>query len=239
VGLRYALASDIGQQRQNNEDCADAAPEIGVFVVADGMGGHVAGEVASRVAVEAAIKAVRDQPVPGRVRGELRVLANATIAANLAIVEEAERRNLQGMGTTLTLLRVRSSSAIIANVGDSRAYALTPRSMRALTRDQTVVALMLEGGMITKDEAMRHPEKHVLTQALGTRDKIEPQIVKTTFQRGTRLLLSTDGLHDVVPEHEIARIAAGEDLETAVGELIERANALGGPDNATALLVEP
>ena len=239
MSLRYALASDIGQQRENNEDRADAAPELGIFVVADGMGGHVAGEVASRVAVEAAIDAVRDQPVPDRVCDEQRVLANATIAANVAVVEEAERRNLHGMGTTLTLLRIRSSSAIIANVGDSRAYSLTSSSMRALTQDQTLVALMLANGMITRDEAARHPERHVLTQALGTRDRIEPQIVKTTFHRGTRLLLSTDGLHDIVPAHEIARIAAGEDLETAVGELIERANALGGPDNVTVLLVEP
>ncbi|MCP4005627.1 MAG: Stp1/IreP family PP2C-type Ser/Thr phosphatase [bacterium] len=239
MSLRYALASDVGRVRENNEDYVEAVPEIGLFLVADGMGGHVGGEVASQVAVQATIEAVRSQRTPKRVRDEKRVLTNAILAANLAIVEEAQRQNLHGMGTTLTVLRIRSRSAIIANVGDSRAYALNKSGLRPLTTDQTVVARMVERGELTREQAMTHPDKHILLHSLGTNDSIHPEVVQTVVRSGTRLLLSTDGIHDFVSEREIAKLAAADDLDYAVTSLIERANALGGPDNATALIVQP
>ena len=138
--MRYALLSDVGIERTNNEDCAAVDLELGLFVVADGMGGHAAGEVASRVAVDATLSALRARPRPKRLRDGGELLLQACHDANAAVLREADVRGTFGMGTTLSAVFVRKRSAVIANVGDSRVYSITRRTVKQLTSDHTLVA---------------------------------------------------------------------------------------------------
>jgi len=236
---RYALLSDVGLERSNNEDSAAVDLELGLFIVADGMGGHAAGEVASRVAVEATIAALRARPRPRRAREQGELLLQALHDANAAVVREAEERGTFGMGTTLSVLVLRRRTAVVAHVGDSRIYSIGRKSLRQLTQDHTLVAAMVEGGVLSAEQAGSHPDKHVLTQAIGTMGTLEPQIVQTRVPAHGRLLLCTDGLHDALSPAEIGELARAEDLDEAARALVERANAQGGHDNVTVLLVEP
>jgi protein phosphatase len=219
--------------RERNEDCAAARPERGIFAVADGMGGHVGGDVASRVAVEAALEALEASPVL-----DLDSLAHAIRRANRAVLEEASRRRLWGMGTTLTLACVAPGAVRIAHVGDSRAYLLQARRVTRLTTDQTLVEQLVQQGILPRARAHRHPERHVLAQALGMESEIRPELLQTELPGGARLLLSTDGLHDQVGEPELAELASAPDLAACADALIRAANRSGGLDNATVLLVE-
>jgi protein phosphatase len=239
VSPRWALRTDPGLQRENNEDAARALPERGLFVVADGMGGHVAGEVASRVASDALVEVVVSAPPPRRIRDEAARLGEALITANSAVRREAERLELEGMGTTLTALLLRGRTATLAHVGDSRAYLVREGELRQLTRDHTLVAMLVESGALEPEEAVGHPERHVLTRALGTHGTVHPDVSQLRIPRTGRFLLSSDGLHDVVPEREILELAVGDDLDEAVRRLVDATRSYGAPDNVTVLLVEP
>jgi protein phosphatase len=239
VSLRYALASDCGRERDNNEDHALVVPELGLFVVADGMGGHAAGEVASRIAGETLAEVMRRRKRPRRIRDEAPLLGEAVLVANMAVTRAAEVEELHGMGTTLTAVHVRSRTATLAHVGDSRACLIHRGKLRRLTRDHTLVSLLVQSGDLAPEEAQDHPERHVLTQAIGPQASIEPEIRQVRLPRGSRILLSTDGLHEVVPEAQLVALASQPDLEAAVTALVESANALGGPDNITVILIEP
>jgi PPM family protein phosphatase len=236
---RYALLSDVGVERSNNEDTAAVDLELGLFLVADGMGGHAAGEVASRVAVEATIAALRKRPRPSRARDHGDALLQALHDANDAVVREADERGTFGMGTTLSVVALRRRTAIVAHVGDSRVYSVTRRKMRQLTNDHTLVQAMVQSGVLTAEQAQTHPDKHVLTQAIGTMGALEPQVMQARIPARGRLLLCTDGLHDALTPEQIAELARRPDLDDAARALVERANALGGHDNVTVLLVEP
>lgn len=239
MSVRFALASDVGRVRGNNEDAACALPELGLFAVADGMGGHVAGELASRLALDTLAEVVRKREMPRRVRDVGPLLCEAVLAANSTVHHEAEVRGLNGMGTTLTSLRVHGRTAVIAHVGDSRVYLVHEGEASQLTRDHTLATLLVEGGTLPPEKAAHHPERHVLLQAIGPLPTVQPDVSQARLPRGSRLLLSTDGLHDVVRESEIAELASTEGLVDAVNGLVARANALGGPDNVTVLLLEP
>lgn len=236
---RYALATDFGRERENNEDAAQALPDIGLFVIADGMGGHVAGEVASRIAIESVVNTIKGNGPTPDLADDARLLTESTLEANAAVLREAEERGLKGMGTTLTTLRIRSRTATVSHVGDSRVYFLKDGQLSALTRDHNIASLLVDQGLITAEDARNHPERHMLTQAVGTQEEVEPDMVQKRIPKNTRILLSTDGLHDVVPSEEIAEIAGGADLEAAAQTLIERANGYGGPDNITVILIDP
>ncbi len=236
--LRFAVATDSGLVRDHNEDTALALPELGLFVIADGMGGHVAGEIASRIAAQTVADYVRSKKRTRRVRDESRLLGDAVLHAHAAVMQAAASRALHGMGTTLTVLRLRRRTATIAHVGDSRAWLVHGRQLLQLTQDHTIVAMLVESGALDQREAAHHPERHVLTQAVGPAAEIDPELAQAEVPRGGRILLSSDGLHDVVPESEIAELAALPDLETAVAALIARTRDLGAPDNVTAILVE-
>jgi protein phosphatase len=237
--MRYALLSDVGKERSNNEDCAAVDLELGLFIVADGMGGHAAGEVASRVAVDATVSAVRSRPRPARLKDGGELLLQACHDANNAVIREADERGTFGMGTTLIAVFMRKRSAVIANVGDSRVYSISRRTVKQLTTDHTLVAAMVENGLLRADEAHTHPDKHVLTQAIGTLGELVPQILKARIPPRGRLLLCTDGLHDSLAPAEIGELARKGDLDEAARALVDRANELGGHDNCTVLLIEP
>jgi len=236
---KYALLSDVGIERTNNEDSAAVDLELGLFIVADGMGGHAAGEVASRIAVDSTISTLRSRPRPRRLRDEGEGLLQALHDANAAVVREAEERGTLGMGTTLSAVFVRRRNAVIAHVGDSRIYSITKQGIAQLTVDHTLVQAMVEQGVLTSEQAQAHPDKHVLTQAIGTLGRLEPQVLQAKVPARGRLLLCTDGLHDSLSTAEIDELARHDDLDEAARALVERANALGGHDNVTVLLVEP
>ncbi len=234
---RHALRTDVGLLRENNEDYSAVVGERGLYVVADGMGGHLGGEIASRVAVETLAAALTEQSRPRKISDEQGLLCEAVSQANQAVWRESVRRQLFGMGTTLTALVLRGRTATLVHVGDSRAYLLCEGELTQLTGDHTVIAMLVDAGEIDAGDAHNHPDRHLLTQAVGTADLVKPDVLQTRLPKHARLLLSTDGLHDVVPEWEIARLAAGADLEQAVDSLIEAAHKHGAPDNITALLI--
>jgi protein phosphatase len=238
MSLRYALASDCGRERNNNEDAARVVEELGLFVIADGMGGHVGGEIASRVAVETFITSVKQRSSENDQEDPVQQLSEAMLAANTAGQHEAESRNLVGMGTTVTALRIQGQTAIICHIGDTRAALVKDGTLEPLTRDHTIVSLLVDEGVINAEDARNHPERHMLTQAIGTQDLIEPDIRRIQIPPSARILLSTDGLHDIVPSAEIAQLASGADLDAAVRALIDRANEQGGPDNITVILLD-
>lgn len=238
MSVRYALATDRGSVRENNEDCVRAVPERGLFVVADGMGGHAGGEIASHVAVETFVQELMRKDVPRRIRDEHALMHRAVQAANDAVLDAAREHRLPGMGTTLTAAVLRGRTATIAHIGDSRAY-LAGKELRPLTGDHTVVALLVQSGVITASEAHVHPDRHVLTHALGTQSRVECEVLQRRIPKGSRLLLCSDGLHDVVPADDILAIALQDDLERAAQRMVESAKACGGPDNITLILIEP
>ncbi len=238
MSLRYSLCSDTGNQRANNEDKALVVDDLDLFVIADGMGGHAAGEVASAVAVETVVSIYRDHPEPRRIMDEGPVLGHAIVEANKIVNQTAAERDLHGMGTTLTVLKFRGRTAVISHVGDTRVYQLRNGKLKQLTQDHTLVAILVKSGVISKKDAWHHPDRNVITRAVGVQGSVDPEVKQCRVSRGSRLLLSTDGLHDVVPGDEIAELASEPDLDAAIHKLIARANELGSPDNVTAILIQ-
>lgn len=232
VRYLWATASHKGRLRENNEDTV--FPESGgestgpaVLIVADGMGGHVAGEVASRLAVNTAASTDKD-PVE-RVE-----------AGNRAIREQVAREpSLEGMGTTMTLVCLEENgTARFAHVGDSRAYLLRSGKLRRLTEDHTVAAEYVAQGQISAEDALDHPQRHMLTRTLGLTPDIEVDEMSVDLELGDRLLLCSDGLTEMVPDDHIATVVGSGTPEEAVWELIETANEEGGVDNITVIVVE-
>ena len=239
--FRVAMATDVGLRRTQNEDqhgswipsSSDELERRGTLVVvADGMGGSQAGEVASRLAVETVVKCYRAAP------GE-------DPAADLRrAVEEANRTihdlgrtsfDLGGMGTTLTALVVRGTEAFVAHVGDSRAYRVSQGSISQLTQDHSLVAQLVREHALTAEQARVDPRRNVVTRSVGVGEAVEVDAfrVSTPLQVGDTLILCSDGLHGQVTDLEIATLATGADLGEACQLLISAANQRGGPDNIT------
>lgn len=235
--LTAAASSDIGRRRRTNEDRFALAPEIGLFLVADGMGGHTAGQLASELATEAVLRTLRS---PGREGASLTErLREAVAAANAAIFSTAqERPELGGMGTTLVTLIAAGDRVGLAHVGDSRAYLVRCGRIRQLTDDHSLVGELLRRREISADAARGHPHRHVLTRALGVRSSVEPNLAELTPAPGDVFVLCTDGLTTHVEDDELAKLVSdGEDLEATCDQLISLANDRGGEDNSTVVLV--
>jgi protein phosphatase len=224
--VRAGVATDIGRIREKNED--SYLSDEPLFAVADGMGGHKGGEVASQLALET-LEAERTADLGQRVRD-----------ANAAVFERSQTdSSVQGMGTTVTAVVVEGTSALFAHVGDSRAYLLRGGDLRQLTEDHTLVARMVRSGEITAAEADVHPHRSVLTRALGT----EPDVVVDEFDvaltDGDRLLLCSDGLTGMVTEEQIVAIlSAAPDPQDAADRLVRAANRAGGVDNITVVVID-
>ena len=231
--MRIYARSDIGS-RDINEDSYYAPEEGARFCcVADGMGGHQAGEVASSLAVEIFAKQMGDVIVPIHER-----LRRAVSAANHAIYEKAaENPEMNGMGTTITALALDGDEAHIAHVGDSRAYLLRNKALMRVTTDHTLVEEMVLKGLISVSEARVHPNRNIITRALGTADKIEIDMLRMHVRVGDMFLLCSDGLSGCVPEVEIAEILNSRmRREAKIAALVDRALDAGGSDNITAIL---
>lgn len=231
--MRYlwATATHQGMVRDQNEDTvypkSSGESDDGVLViVADGMGGHVAGEVASRLAVNAA--ASSDLAATDRVA-----------AGNRAIREEVARDpGLEGMGTTMTLLEIEDDVATIAHIGDSRAYLLRDGELRQLTEDHTVAAEYMAQGQLSPEEAANHPQRHMLLRTLGLTRFVNVDEVKADLASGDRILLCSDGLTEMVTDEQIAEKLGEGTPDEVVWALVEMANKAGGVDNISVAVVE-
>ena len=244
--LTCAALTDPGRRRENNEDSVCVREDLGLFLVADGMGGHVGGEIASRLVVEAVERFVAET-APGRVRPSRPAGPGAGDRLNAALIE-ANRRlaariardaALDGMATTAVALLADDEAVALAHVGDSRAYRYRSEHLERLTRDHSWVEEQMRAGLLTPDAALRHPWRHVVTRALAGTMDVEADVAELSLEAGDRLLLCSDGLSSVVSHDEIAD-ALREDRPPAdvCRELVRRANAAGGPDNVTVVLVD-
>ena len=250
--LTWAVTSDPGLKRTSNEDSYSTRPDVGLFVVADGMGGHVAGEVASRVAVEAIEAFIQETagadrnrtwPFPfdpsisleaNRLRAAFR-LANRKIASAIA-----DSQDLRGMATTASAVLLGLRSASVAHVGDSRVYVLRDGQLQQITHDHSWVEEQVRAGTLTPTAARQHPWRNVVTRALSGGEDPEVDVTEVSPKPGERYLLCSDGLFTVVPDSAIADILGeqGVPLESIARSLVEAANEGGGPDNITALILQ-
>lgn len=252
-GFRIGWATDVGRQRSLNEDCLLVAeicqeghhpiPPMGLLVLADGMGGHLSGEIASALAVRA---------VAGHIlRVYWTVLSTWEHSADepslqellIKAVQEAHEvvnERVPGGGTTLLCALLLGDTAYIANVGDSRAYLISPDGWRRITRDHSIVDIMVELGQMTPDEAAHHPQRNVLYRAVGQKGPLEVDTFTCHIPKGGVLLLCSDGLWDMVGEEEIAAIVkTAASLQAACDTLVEKANQAGGKDNISVILASP
>jgi protein phosphatase len=241
--FRCAGLSHIGKVRQENEDTFIMNPELGLFLVSDGMGGHRGGELASKIVTE-------DLPVMIEVRlDKLKVGRPATIRSlfKKAIVEQSRQLHLEGtsetgykdMGATLVAALLRNNRAYIANLGDSRIYRFRNRRLLQLTKDHSVVSELLDKGKIKPEEAENHESQGEITHYIGMEDKAGPHIRSFQLKKGDRLMLCTDGLTDEIDDKAIAAILAGkQDCDQTCQALVDAANAAGGKDNITVVIVD-
>jgi len=233
MSYRWAVATHPGNVRAENEDSvhptsSGAGPGPVVMMVADGMGGAVGGEVASRIAVETASASDAD-------------IAERILEANRAILGHVdEHPTLRGMGTTMTVFELTEQDhlARFAHVGDSRAYLLREGELTQLTEDHTVVNMYVRSGTLSPDEAAHHPQRSLLTRVVGLEEDLDVDTGNLTLEPGDRVLLCSDGVNAMIDDESIASALAAPTAEEAAWLLVERANAAGGHDNITALVID-
>ncbi|CAN5325073.1 protein phosphatase 2C domain-containing protein [soil metagenome] len=230
--IAAGVRSDTGRVREGNEDSFLARTPL--FALADGMGGHVGGEVASRIA----IGIIEEEPFSA-LDGDDDSLKQLVRRANQAIHERAGAdRALEGMGTTCTLLMLDGYQAHLAHVGDSRAYLLRDGHLKQVTQDHTLVQRMVQEGRLSHEEAVNHPHGNIITRVLGVEPDVEVDIVVIELQNDDRILLCSDGLTDMITPEDIKRILVDEpEPQEAADHLVDAANEAGGQDNITAMVV--
>lgn len=242
----YGL-TDVGKKREKNEDSLLVNADLGLFMVADGMGGHLGGEYASRIAVKTVEEIVRqllddpdatisadivfDRSDPGE------VLKYAIRIASQRIFDEAARNpNLRGMGTTTVALLLRDGKGFIAHVGDSRAYLVKGGEIKQLTADHSLVAEQLRAGFITPEELKNHKFKNIITRSVGFQNDVEIDLLIRDLDTDDQFLLCSDGLTNLVEDADIGKIVSKNGPKEACRKLIELANKRGGDDNVTVIL---
>jgi len=240
----------VGKQRQHNEDAFLVADEAKLYLVADGMGGHAAGEIASRIAVDSISEFILhtkedDGTWPHAYDEQYKRSTNRLMAAvklaNTRVLEAMRKdARLRGMGTTVVACLADDDTMSVAHVGDSRAYLVRDGQLSRLTNDHSWVFEQVQAGMLTEEEAEKHPLRNVITRALGGALSVIPDASEVASKPGDVYLLCSDGLTGMLPEEEILRVVNEnkDDLERACQELIDRANERGGLDNVTAILVK-
>jgi PPM family protein phosphatase len=234
LALRYAVRSDVGLLREGNEDSAYAGPRL--LAVADGMGGHAAGEVASAVAISALTGLDEDLPASEL----LDALAEAVTRANHILHDMvAADPSIGGMGTTLTAMLWSGTRVALCHIGDSRAYLLSGGELQQITHDHTLVQSLVDDGRISPDEAATHPQRSLLLRALDGSNDVEPDLSIREAQVGDRYLLCSDGLSGVVSEPTLHRaLATVAEPDDAVRQLVDLAIKGGGPDNITCIVAD-
>ena len=245
----YGL-TDVGRQRQHNEDSFLVADEAKLFLVADGMGGHAAGEIASRIAVDSISEFIvhtkeDDGTWPHAYDEHYTRTTNRLVAAlrmaNTRVLEAMRKdARLRGMGTTVVACMAEGDKISVAHVGDSRAYMIRKGKISRITSDHSWVFEQVQAGMLTEAEAEKHPLRNVITRALGGALSVNPDASEIDSKSGDVYLLCSDGLTGMVPEEDILTLITSnaDDLEKACGELVDMANEHGGLDNVTVILVK-
>ena len=232
--------TDIGCVRKMNQDVYfystdPVGPLPNLFIVADGMGGHRAGDFAARYAIDVCVASIQSSSHTSPIKA----LDEAVKLANSKVFEKSETNaEYQGMGTTMVLCFIESGQLYVANVGDSRLYLLGD-GLSQVTEDHSYVAAMVRAGEITEEEARVHPDKNMITRAIGVSDSVRIDYFEVDLKRGDRILLCSDGLTNMVMDAEIGEILEHESPQQAVDELVERAIDYGGADNITAVVVVP
>jgi protein phosphatase len=243
--------SDTGRQRDGNEDYFAMDNALGLYIIADGMGGHSAGEVASKVAVEIIQRNITnwmkrdvqedelfDFPDNALSRMGNYILSSIKLANRVIYEMSSEYDEYKGMGTTIGVLAIMPSAVISANVGDSRIYLFRAGAMEPLSKEHNMVTEQLEMGLISKEDAKNSPLRHVLTRNLGSLETVNVDVFEIEPRDKDRFLLCTDGLTDLVSDEEILAIVnQGDDLEHVCRQLVDEANERGGHDNTTVSLV--
>ncbi len=226
----YGKRTDVGRGRPENEDSHLVAPADGLYAVADGMGGHRAGEVASATAIEALRAAYAGG---GRVD-------EAIEAANAAVfARAAEDAALRGMGTTLTAIALQDSTAVLGHVGDSRAYLMRDGAVTQVTEDHSLVEQLVREGRLTPEEALHHPQRAIITRALGVDRDVVVDTYRIDLKPGDRLLICSDGLTNMLSDDTIAQtLRRHSDPQQAADTLVDMANQAGGDDNITVVVVD-
>jgi protein phosphatase len=249
--IRYAAASDLGRVRKNNEDAFVADPLLGIFAVADGMGGHAAGEVASRLALDTLRESLACSSQNKKIElssyqtAVLSLPANRLVngihRANQKIYQSSqEKEEYEGMGTTVVAVYFSNSSSVVAHVGDSRLYQIRGQMIEQVTEDHSLVWEQYRQGFISKEDLSTSPLKNVVTRALGMQSTVDIDVKEIDLHEGDLLILCSDGLSDLLRDEELMRTVfeASGDLNRACNRLIQMANLRGGKDNITILLIQ-
>ncbi len=234
--------TDIGKKRKMNQDYVytsemPVGPLPNLFLVADGMGGHKAGDYASKCAIETIVETVESSSDTETVS----VLEKAIRRANDVVRQKAESdESMSGMGTTLVAATLEGDTLCVANVGDSRLYIVSGRQIRQITRDHSLVEEMVRMGGLGRDQARNHPEKNIITRAIGAEDEVDIDFFSVTLDKGDIVLMCTDGLTNMIEDEEIRMILHGKrDLVEKAESLVAAANNNGGKDNIAVVLIEP
>ena len=254
--MQVFAKTDIGKARDNNQDfyyISNPQDIPGIYILADGMGGYTGGEIASRMAVEASSNYIKSnfekmvETINLRKQTEedkniekdeiLKLLRSSIQYANMVVYEESKKNpELEGMGTTLDVSVIYNNKIYIGHIGDSRVYRIRNKVMRKLTKDHSYVQQLLEDKKITREEAMHHPKKNMLTKALGCTSFIDPDLRARALNKNDIILMCSDGLTNMVSEEEIYEITK-ENPKEAANNLIMLANKNGGYDNITVLII--
>ena len=240
--MKSYSVTDVGQKRRENQDYVYASEQpIGnlpnLFVLADGMGGHNAGDFASRCAVSVMVESVkRDMSF-----NPIKIIRHAIETANEQVCVQADLDPQKaGMGTTLVAVTVVGHYAYVANVGDSRLYLSDPHDIVQITRDHSWIAEMVRRGEISKEEARNHPDKNIITRAVGTGPTVRIDFFDVELEEDTRILMCSDGLSNMVGDDTIQEILLSSDnIEESAESLVALANENGGKDNISVIIVEP
>lgn len=239
--FEFGFKSDTGRMRKNNQDSFFVLPDRGVFLVADGVGGHSHGEVASRTVMADIADYINESPIApdAGTDGIKEYFIDLIYSVNEHIYRMAKGRSSRSMATTLIILYIHDGKAYAANVGDSRLYLIRDERILQVTEDHTYVNDLMKKGIIDREQAREHPDRNLITRAIGAEQDIRPDLYMFDVYNGDILLLCTDGLYDMIDDETIRKIVQGADnMRAACIDLVDRANEQGGSDNITAVTVK-
>lgn len=240
--MKFTYGTDVGIVRSDNQDSVYSeilAEECGLFIVADGMGGHLGGKIASSMAIDIISRTINEKFDVGLKSNEIkRLLTGSVSEANSLIYKKSlTDPELEGMGTTLVVMLISGNTMYTVSVGDSRAYVYNEGRMYQITNDHSLVADLVSKGVLSHEEAKIHPQKNVITRAVGSEEDVFSDYFETNLNSGNVVIACSDGLHNLLSDAEIARVIS-DDEENPANKLISLANERGGNDNITVIAVK-
>ena len=241
--IKAYAKSDVGKIREMNQDyyyISNSLDEIQLYMLADGMGGYNGGEIASKLAIQSAKNYIENnfKTIEKDKDSIIQLLASSMEYANMVVYEKSkENKELEGMGTTLEIVLIYNNKAYIGHIGDSRIYRIRKSFIRKLTQDHSYVQKLVKDGQITQEQAEHHPKKNMLMKALGCNAFVEPDVMVKGFLKDDIIVMSSDGLTNLVNQEEIYSHAK-ENIELATKELVDMANERGGYDNITLVIIK-